>query len=767
MMLAERIRPMHISVLLALGLAAAAASAFAAVPRPEHPRPDFERESWLNLNGEWEFEIDDKGDGETRSLMAGKPLPQRIIVPFCPESKLSGIGHTGFMKDVWYRRTFELPKSMTGRRILLHFGAVDWHARVWLNGAFVGEHFGGYSQFTFEITPHLRSGTNEIVVHAHDDTRSGLQATGKQAHSLKSEGCVYTRTTGIWQTVWLEAVGEASLRGFSLVPDPAGKRLIFSGSVDGPLTGTTVRVRALADGKPVAEETVPANWRNTIAVLKLPKVRLWEPGKPYLYSLVMDVLREGQVTDSVRSYFGMRTLAIEGNRFLINGKPVFQRLVLDQGFYPDGIYTARTDEDLKRDIELSMAAGFNGARLHQKVFEPRVLYWADKLGYLVWGEYPSWGVNLANQGAVAHVANEWREVIERDRNHPSIIGWCPLNETSGGDAVAAAQMILGLTQVMDPTRPYLDTSGYVHLDTRTDVYDCHDYDQNPVSFAQRYSGFSQTGTRPFNNDLSDRRSVYLGQPYFVSEYGGIRLRTDRDMGEAGWGYGQADLKEFLQRYKALTDVLLDNPNMFGFCYTQLTDVEQEQNGIYFYDRTPKYDPALVRKINARKAAYETQGPRIQNILWRTVLPTSREGRQMWRLTLERPANGWEKAEYDDSNWQEGPGGFGTEGTPGAVVGTVWNTSDIWLRRTFTLTDTECQCAALDVHHDEDADIYLNGVKIASLAGYSTKYEEVVATETIRKALVKGRNILAVHCRQTTGGQFIDVGILFGRSGELR
>lgn len=754
---------MHPSSALIICLAVAlAASACAAIPRPEHPRPDFERQSWLNLNGEWEFEVDEAGDGEARGLTSGKGLAQRILVPFCPESKLSGIGNTDFMKDVWYRRTFELPKSMTGRRILLHFGAVDWHARVWLNGTFVGEHRGGYVQFSFDISPYLRRGANELVVHAHDDTRSGLQATGKQAHSQNSEGCVYTRTTGIWQTVWLEAVGEAAIRNFSLVPDPAGKRLILTGSVDGPLTGTTVRVTAFAGDKAVAVETVPANWRNTLAVLRLPSVRLWQPGKPYLYTLTIEVIRKGKVTDSVRSYFGMRTLAIEGNRFLINGKPVFQRLILDQGFYPDGIYTARTDEDLKRDIELSMAAGFNGARLHQKVFEPRLLYWADKLGYIVWGEYPSWGVNLADQAAVAHVANEWREVVERDRNHPSIVGWCPLNETGPGNAVAAAQLILGLTQVMDPTRPYLDTSGYVHLDPRTDVYDCHDYDQNPDSFAARYAGFGQTGTRPYNNNLSDARSAYLGQPYFVSEYGGIRLKADRDTGEPGWGYGQTDLDGFIERYKGLTDSLLDNPNMFAFCYTQLTDVEQEQNGIYFYDRKAKYDPALLRAINARPAAYETQGPRVRSVRWRAVVPTSRETAQTWRYTTDNPGDGWYRSDFDDSSWSEAPGGFGAEGTPGSVVRTEWKTGTIWLRRTFLLSDLDFELAALDIHHDEDAQVFINGKLVANLSGYTGRYEEVEATRALREALVAGTNVMAVHCRQTTGGQYIDVGVLFGK-----
>ncbi len=261
-----------------------------------------------------------------------------------------------------------------------------------------------------------------------------------------SEGCVYTRTTGIWQTVWLEAVGETYLREFALTPDLNGGRILFRGWLDGACKGVSLRLRATADGEVVGEETVPAAGRSTQAVVKLSKVTPWAPGRPFLYDLALDVLRDGQVIDSVKSYLGLREVSIDGMSFLINGQRVFQRLVLDQGYYPDGIYTAPSDEALRRDIELSMAAGFNGARLHQKVFEPRLLYWADRLGYILWGEYPSWGLNWGDLGAVCHAVNEWREIVLRDRNHPSIIGWCPLNETGGGEAMAAVRSLIARTR---------------------------------------------------------------------------------------------------------------------------------------------------------------------------------------------------------------------------------------------------------------------------------------------------------------------------------
>jgi len=725
------------------------------IPRPEHPRPDFERTDWLNLNGAWQWEIDEAGDGEGRGLTSGADLARTILVPFCPESTLSGIGNTEYMVHTWYRRSFEVPRTMAGKRLLLHFEAVDWHARVWVNGAFAGEHRGGYSPFALEITDLVKDEANEVVVHCYDRTNSGLQATGKQSFG-KSEGCVYTRTTGLWQTVWLEAVGETYLREFSLVPDLDNGRVAFTGKLDGLTPGTKVRLVAKADGKVVGEETVDAAWQTT-ATVAIKNPRPWSPETPFLYDLTIEIVRDGKAVDAVQSYFGLRKISIQGNRFLINDRPIFQRLVLDQGFYPDGIYTAPSDEALKRDIELSMAAGFNGARLHQKVFEPRLLYWADRLGYLVWGEYPSWGLNLGDATAVGFAAQEWKEIVLRDRNHPSLIGWCPLNETGGGDHPAAAQALLSATQTMDPTRPFLDTSGYVHLYPATDVYDCHDYTQDPAAFKARYEMFGLTGVDPWNNNLSDPRSAYRGQPYFVSEYGGIRLKTDRDTGE-GWGYGETDLQEFLARYKGLTDVLLDNPNMFGFCYTQLTDIEQEQNGIYFYDREPKYDPALVKAINAREAAYETQGPRTMRLAWRTLVPTSEEAPQEWRYTTEAPPEGWEKPAFDDGAWQTGPGGFGTATTPGAVVGTTWDGDDIWIRRTFRLDEWDAEMAFLQIHHDEDAEVYVNGKQIATFAGYTTDYVPHEATKALKEALKVGDNTLAVHCKQTIGGQFIDVGI---------
>ena len=735
----------------------------AAIPRPEHPRPDFQRTAWQSLNGEWQFAIDEEGDGEQQGWSTGRDLPLRIVVPFCPESRLSGLGlATNYLPHVWYRRTFEIPADLRAGRLFLRFGAVDYRARVWLNGRFLGEHVGGYTPFAFEVTRCVREGVNEVVVHAVDELRSGLQPGGKQSHG-KSEGCVYTRTTGIWQPVWLEAAGETHVRDVTLAPDLPGGRVLVQAEMDGPSKDVTLRVRASADGQVVGEDTVAAGWRSTLAVVKLSRVVPWEPGKPFLYDLTLETLKGGEVIDTVRSYVGLRRIAIEGNRFLINGRPVFQRLILDQGFYPEGICTAPTDDDLRRDIELSMEAGFNGARLHQKVFEPRTLYWADKLGYLVWGEFPSWGINLEHPEAVARFVDEWHAVMRRDRNHPSIVGWCPLNETGTQEAIARIETLLKTTMTMDPTRPFLDSSGYTHFLPETDVYDAHDYDGNPVSFAARYEVFSQTGGDPFNNHPGDPRSAYRGQPYFVSEYGGIRVKTDRDGDAAGWGYGGQSLgvEEFFARYKGLTDAQLDNPNIFAFCYTQLTDVEQEQNGVYFYDRKPKYDVGRMREINARPAACETQPPRVRKIEWSTLVPSSEKEPQTWRYTTNAPAADWSAREFNDAAWSEGPAGFGSPGTVGAKVGTEWRTEEIWIRRHFRAGKISGAVTALRVQYDEDAEVYVNGTKVADLPGFIPEYRTLINAE-LGQALAEGDNVIAIHCRNAAGGQSIDAGLEIGR-----
>ena len=567
-------------------------------PRPEYPRPQFVREGWMNLNGSWQFEIDHGGSGRQRGLITKDPLDSEIIVPFCPESKLSGIGYVDFMRAVWYRRTVTLPKEAEGKRVFLNFGAVDYLCEVWVNGKSVGMHRGGYVSFSFEITSALVPGENVIVICADDDLRGGKQPGGKQCPDYLSRGCHYTRTTGIWQTVWLEWTNATRIANVRLTPDYANTSVLVEAEIDGPTAGAELCVSASFAGAPEGDGCATGNGRHIRVNLPLAHSHPWNVGEPNLYDLSIVLKVDGAPVDTLQSYFGLRSVVLDGYACKINGKPVFQRLILDQGFYPDGIYTAPTDEELKNDILRSMAMGFNGARLHQKVFEARFLYWADKLGYICWGEMPSWGADPKDAWTLPIFLDEWMQSIHRDYSAPSIVGWCPWNETWGednnGQHAETMRMTYRVTKAIDPTRPCIDASGGIHVET--DIFDTHDYEQKPEIFGPRYAPDAELIYDRFNP-----RQQYAGGPVFVSEYGGIAWNEG-----TGWGYGESPKspEEFIERYRGLTTALLDNPRHMGLCYTQLTDVEQECNGLYTYDRKPKFDPQIIHAITSRKAAIE-------------------------------------------------------------------------------------------------------------------------------------------------------------------
>jgi len=569
------------------------------IPRPEHPKPQFQRADWLNLNGQWQFQIDNGCSGEERGLQnEGIALEGCITVPFCPESKLSGVGHTDFMYGVWYKRTVNLETLC--EKTLLHIGAADYHCKAFVNGQPVGEHKGGYVSFCFDITSALRPGQNEIALYVRDDTRDRMIPSGKQAMRYSSHGCYYTRTTGIWQTVWLEFLPQTHVEWIKYYPNITDCSVTVEAQLCGQeelcceifFNGKTMGAYRQEKAAGAVHFTVP-----------LAEKHLWQVGKGGLYDVT---LRFGK--DQVQSYFGLRQVRLDGYRFLINEKSVFQRLVLDQGFYPDGIYTAPADAELEADILRSMAVGFNGGRLHEKVFEERFLYHADRLGYLVWGEYPDWGLDHTYADHIYGILPEWMEEVKRDFNHPAIVGWCPRNETwdqkGRRQYDPAIVMVYEVTKAMDPTRPCIDTSGNFHV--KTDIFCVHDYNQDPVTFKENYDRFMT------DNALYDQlcarygvRQNYGGEAVFVSEYGGIRWAPGERTAQS-WGYGTnvKDEEDFFYRFKGLTDALLDNDRMFGLCYTQLTDVEQEQNGLYTYDRKPKFEPERLRAIMARKAAIE-------------------------------------------------------------------------------------------------------------------------------------------------------------------
>ena len=567
------------------------------IPRPEHPNPQFQRRDWMNLNGKWSFKIDKSKSGLAKKYYQPQTKFDRTInVPFCPESVLSGIEYKDFMDAVWYSREFTIPEKYSGLRAILHFGAVDYKATVYINGKEVGTHKGGYISFEFDITDYITDGKNVLTVYAEDDTRNPLQPRGKQSEEYYSHGCDYTRTTGIWQTVWLEFVPESRIKGIKIFPNVENCSVDIQAEVIG---SGKFEVLALYQERIMGAATVISDGGFVTAHLDLKEAYLWEVGEGRLYDLE---LRFNE--DKVDSYFGLRDVRLDGQKFLINGKSVFQRLVLDQGFYPDGIYTAPTEEAMIKDIQISLDVGFNGARLHEKIFEPRFLYHCDKMGYIVWGEYPNWGMDSSNPNILFSILPEWIEEIERDFNHPSIIGWCPFNETWDYDGRKqhdeTLAVVYNTTKALDRTRPCIDTSGNFHV--ITDIFDVHDYEQDPKVFKEHYDKLMTEGEL-FDNHK--KRQKYTGGPTFVSEYGGIRWSVNEGEQNA-WGYGDAPKNkyEFIERYKGLTDALLDNDQMFGFCYTQLYDVEQEQNGLYTYSRKPKFETSIFRAINSRKAKIE-------------------------------------------------------------------------------------------------------------------------------------------------------------------
>ena len=594
------------------------------IPRPEYPRPQFVRADWLNLNGTWQFEAD-YGDSGIERGVKDRALTGTITVPFCPESKLSGLEHVDFLNAVWYRKEVEVPASWADKVVLLHFGAVDYDTTVWADGVEVARHRGGFTPFSANLGK-CAGQTVTIVVRARD--KHGVpQARGKQANKFAPYACFYTRTTGIWQTVWLEPVSDVAMKRPRITPDLANSRfeLVVPLTAHGPgpnADGLVVIARLTdADGVvSIASVRADLDFAARL-ILDVPenRKRVWSTTDPHLYGVTLTLVQGETVLDTVESYAGLRSVALSGMAFKLNGEIVFQRTVLDQGYWPESVMTAPSDDELRLDIERSLAAGFNGARLHQKVFEERFFYWADKLGYLVWGEFGDWGCSgfgpsTNHQQPDASYIAQWLEAVERDYSHPSIVGWCPLNETyqENSDQIRQLDDVTRAmwlsTKLADATRPVLDTSGYAHRVRESDIYDSHDYEQNPEKFAANMAGLADG--KPFINNGWDGKPTnipYGGQPYFCSEFGGIWWNPAAFDNKESWGYGErvTSLDEFYARFEGLCDVLLNDPKMFGYCYTQLTDIYPEENGVYTFDRQPKFDNEKLKAVQTKRAAIET------------------------------------------------------------------------------------------------------------------------------------------------------------------
>ena len=563
------------------------------IPRPEHPNPQFERANWINLNGKWEFEMDKGVSGRDRKFYERTSLNSEIIVPFCPESVLSGIGDTDFLNCVWYLKKLNIEDN--GLDVILHFGAVDYESYVYVNGKEAYHNVGGYIGFDIDITSFVKRGEENIITVCAIDGHPAGKASGKQSKNYYSMGCDYTRTTGIWQTVWLEYVEKSRIEYVKYYPSAEQKNVQMEISVRG---NEKLFVECSYEGK--VEGSVDISLTSGVSRITVPldEVYLWEAGCGRLYDVTLSY-----GNDKVKSYFGIRTTAFDKQNYLLNGKPLYLRTVLDQGFYKKGIYTAETEEELVRDIYLSLDAGFNGARLHQKVFEKRFLYHCDKLGYLVFGETGNWGVDCSNMEQLAPFLMEWQRELARDFNHPSIIGWCPLNETwdcnnrhQNDDFIRA---LYYTTKAIDSTRPCVGTSG--NYQVVSDIYDLHDYIQKKEEFEKIYLAPTKEEMCVEYDKAHEwvaryQKSLdYKDMALYLSEYGGIRWDTD---GVGGWGYGDGPKteEEFLDRYEYLTKALVDSPYICGFCYTQLYDVEQEVNGLYTYERAPKFDMARIKAI---------------------------------------------------------------------------------------------------------------------------------------------------------------------------
>lgn len=705
----------------------------AAHPWPQYPRPQMTRSPWINLNGPWAYALTNADDTTPPVNFIGQ-----ILVPYPYESALSGVNQPSpTTQRLWYRRTFTVPAAWTKnrQRVLLHFGAVNWDSTVFVNGHSLGDHKGGYDSFSYDITDALKPGDNELTVSAwnplkRDRPDGDNQIIGKQrAHP---SGIFYTASTGIWQTVWLEPTSPTHIISLVLTPDiDAGVLHVIAQTVG----SEPVRVQAVATdaGRVVGTVTGAANAQLTLPV---PHAHLWSPTDPHLYDLSVTLVHGSQRVDRVGSYFGMRKISIGKDaqgmtRILLNNHFVFERGVLDQGYWPDGEYTAPTDEAMRNDIVMTKALGFNMCRKHAKVEPERWYYWADKLGELVWQDMPQ-AFGPLNDTAKAQWKTEMQAEVQGRRNHPSIIVWTTFNEGWGQHNTRA---LVAQVQQMDPSRLVDDASGW------------NDRGVGNINDTHAYPG-------PWCSVPETNRAVVDG------EFGGISMIVPGHMWSkevVGYGSTLPNRWTLTQKYQGLLKEvyrLRDTRGMSAFVYTQLTDLEQESNGMLTYDR------AVVRPIASIVTAANKgiflplpPPPPIPHIL----VPTSRQILQTWSYTDVTPPATWFSSTFDDSAWNTGEAPFG-QGYNNVTTPWTDTPGDIWMRRTFTLPADIPAHLDVVIQHDEDAQVYVNGILAASAAGYIGNYTELPMSDAARAALHPGQNLLAVHCHQTSGGQFIDVGI---------
>jgi hypothetical protein len=694
----------------------------------EYPRMQMQRNEWMNLNGLWQFKPSTAAD----TAPFGQEIKREILVPYPMESALSGV--MNHYDRAFYRKTFTVPENWNGQKIILNFGAVDWESEVFVNGKSVGIHQGGYDPFSYDVTSYLTgTGPQELIVRVYDPTDAKGYPRGKQ--TLYPGGIMYTATTGIWQTVWLEPVAAtASIDNLKIEPDVDGGRLKLTVNTAGTAAGTTVTAAAM-DGTTVVG-TVSGD-ANTALYIPIPNAKLWSPENPFLYDLKVDLKDASTTLDTVKSYFGMRKISMRQvngvQKIFLNDKDTFLMGPLDQGFWPDGIYTAPTDAALKYDIEQTKALGFNMIRKHIKVEPARWYYWADKLGIMVWQDMPSENSYTSNPQPLekAQYELELKRMVESNYNVPSIVMWCIFNEDQGQyDPARLVDLVKGL----DSSRLINQGSGGPHANAG-DILDVHSYPPPacPTSTTQaRVCGeYGGTGLAVENHQWNPSGSASY-----------IMVATPEDV------------ERIYDSYATTLTNFKTNNGLCAAVYTETTDVETEVNGFMNYDRVMKVDVAKIKASNEKIIN--------KQINYTDVLPTSQGQKQTWKYTTSSPSAEWYSESFDDASWNTGLGGFGTASTPAISIGTTWNTSDIWLRKSFNpgaLTAEDLEKLVFFAFYDEDTEIYINGVLAGSVKGYTSGYTEIAINEAGKAAIIpNGNNVIAVHCHQTTGGQGIDVGI---------
>lgn len=717
----------------------------------EYPRPQQERQEWMNLNGIWNFAIGANED----TYQSNRSYDKKILVPFPVESALSGImdkNNSNANKNYWYQRTISIPELYRSKTVLLHFGAVDWKCEVYVNGVKAGEHEGGYDPFSFDVTNLLVASANqELVIRVYDSQWVGGHPHGKQ--SLNPNGIWYTPVTGIWQTVWLEPVSKTYLSDFLIVPDIDNSVVKITTSVVENRKNTSALIR-LFDGETLLSET-PAQLNKEIEI-SVANAKLWSPSSPFLYNMEIELKNGGEIVDCVKTYFGMRKVSLEKYKgkpcIYLNNQPLFQYGVLDQGWWPDGLYTAPCDEALAFDLNKIKEFGFNMVRKHVKTEPARWYYHCDRLGLLVWQDIPNATTNTnRNDWVETNFIREMKKIMNGLKNVPSIITWVVFNEGWGQydrDNQLSFREPYTRKAVQeaintDKTRIINGMSGWFDYEIG-DVIDKHIY--------------SAPGMHP--NPNNHRASV-------CGEYGGINLKIEDHI----WAGSEVNYTT-VENSEALTKLFIDYANtvkllksdgLCGAVYTQITDVESEINGFITYDRkVVKFDDSQIKRLREVISDCITRQ-------YTSVLPTSRLNGEQWKYytKLSAPGN-WYTDGFDDSSWSSGLGGFGAGSPPNSNIRTPWNTSTVFLRKEFqigNLSQEEIDNLRLAVYHDEDCFVYINGVRAASVSGYVQNYVPVEITPQAKAAIkLNDKNLIAAKCLQAAGGQYIDVGLITESTG---